>query len=400
MIYITVIVILLMLSYQYDFLKKTKHKELWYFIMLLVFILIAGFRYRIGVDSIRYERAFRFYPTIDELTTYDFINGPHQPLYMLLSATARLISDEFWVMQMFHSILVNAIIFRFFRLNTKHVFLSILLYFIFYYSAFLFEVMRESCAVCMLLLGWEFLKTKKWLIFTVFICLATLFHISALPLLILPILGFTKIWNHLYVNKYLIAILIVVFIVGSIIQHIFFDYIIQLNLIESVTDKAYSYADTDLADSSLNIFGIIESIIRKIFFPFIGCVILKQQRDLNKNLESMLFICFLFIVLSFNIPLAYRYNNYFYLFAIAIMSDAIYTNKIFLFNKYFLRTKSFKVWFMIIALIAIIQINGTYLIPIGEANYKEYMRYYPYANIISKNIDQNREAVFLIYGAE
>ena len=400
MVYIVVIFILLLLTYRYDYLKKTKDKQLWYYIMLLVFILIAGLRYRIGVDSIRYESAFRFYPSLDELTVVDLTNGSHQPLYLLLSSTVRSISEEFWVMQIFHSILVNVIVFRFFRLNTKHIFLSILLYFVFYYSSFLFEVMRESCAVCMLLLGWEFVKKDKWLIFTLFICLATLFHISALPLFILPILRFTKIWNYLYVNKYTIIFLIIVFIVGNIIQKVFFDYIIQLNLIESVTDKANRYADSDLAGSSLNIFGITENIIRQMLFPFVSCVILRQQKALNKNLESMLFICFIFIVLSFNISLAYRYNNYLYLFAIAIMSDAIYSSKIVLSKKNYLGTTSFKSWFMMIVLIAIIQVKGTYLAPIRGTNYKDYMRYYPYANIITKEINNNRESVFVIYSAE
>ena len=134
MIYIIVLLTLIVLSYRYDYLKKTKNKKIWYYVTLIVFILIAGLRYRIGLDSVRYEIGYKFYPSIDELTAYDFINSSHQPLYFLLSATARSISDEFWVLQMLHSILVNVVIFRFFRLNTNNVFIAVIFYFIFLYN--------------------------------------------------------------------------------------------------------------------------------------------------------------------------------------------------------------------------------------------------------------------------
>ena len=400
MIYIIVLIALIVLSYQYDYLKKNKHKQLWYYIMLILFILIAGLRYRIGVDSIRYDRGFAFYPSLCNLAADDFIYSSYQPLYILLTAIARSFSDEFWMLQLLHSVLVNVVVFRFFRLNTKNVFLSILLYFIFLYSSYLFEVMRESSAVCMLLLGWEFFKKDEWIIFTIFIFLATLFHISALPLLILPVLRLFKVWSHLDVNKYTILYLVVIYIVGSIIQRVFFDYIIQLNLIESVTDKANRYVDSDLAGSQLNIFGIIENCIRQILFPFLGCLILKKQNSLDKNVESMLIICFSFIVLSFSISLAYRYNNYLYPFALIVMADAIYSKKIFCYKKSYIRLKSFNSWLAIIAIIAIIQIRGCYLVPIRNTSYKDYMRYYPYANIITKKVDNNREALFVLYNAE
>lgn len=400
MVYLLVIIALIILSYQYDYLKKTNHKKMWYFIMLLVFILIAGLRYRLGVDSIRYERGFTFYPSLSELTSYDLFLSSHQPLYMLLSATARSISEEFWVLQMLHSILVNVVVFRFLRLNTKNIFISILFYFIFLYNSYLFEVMRESCAVCMLLLGWEFLKKDNWKTFTIFIFLATLFHISALPLLILPILRFFRIWNHIKVNKFAIIYLLVVYFIGKFIQHMFFDYIIQLNLIESVTDKAYRYADTDLADSQINIFGIIESCIRQIFFPFVSCIILKKQKWLDKNVESMLFICFILIVMSFAISLLYRYNNYFYPFAIIVLSNAIYLKKVYFTNKVYIPLGTFKISLFVIFIIAIIHIRACFLAPIDSTNLKNYMRYYPYANILTKQIDKNRESLFLYYNAE
>lgn len=119
MLYIFIWLLLLVLSYQYDYLRREKNKSFCYVVILILFILIAGLRYRMGVDSIRYERGFMNYPTIDDLSAHDFIYSSHQPLYLIFCSFVRFLSDEFWVMQMLHSLLVNVVVFRLFRLNLK-----------------------------------------------------------------------------------------------------------------------------------------------------------------------------------------------------------------------------------------------------------------------------------------
>jgi len=145
---------------------------------------------------------------------------------------------------------------------------------------------------------------------------------------------------------------------------------------------------------------MIENCIRQIFFPFVGYIILKQQKCQDKNVESMLFICFAFIILSFSISLAYRYSNYLYPFALIVISNAAYSEKVPFLNHTYLRLRSFKSWLAIITIIAAIQIRGCFLAPIGNTNYKDYMRYYPYANVITKQLDNNRESLYKYYNAE
>lgn len=389
--------LLLVLSYQYDYLRKGKNKSFWYGFILIVFILIAGLRYRLGVDSIRYEQGFMNYPTIDDLSVFDFLYSSHQPLYLILCSFARFLSDEFWVMQMLHSLLVNVVVFRFFRLNSQNVFLSILLYSIFLYTGFLFEAMRESCAVCMLLLGWEYVKKDRWIVFTIYILLATLFHISAIVLFMLPILRYLHVWDFLKINGLTIVYLGGIFVVGLWLQNVLFDYILQLNMLESMTEKADRYVDTDYAKGQLNIFGIIESCIRQLLIPFFACVILKKQGKLDCNVECMNLVCFTFIVLSFSISIFYRYSNYFYPFAIVAISDTIFLRKVYATKRSFISVNSYPIWCMCIVLIIFLQIRLVYCPTISDTGLKEYMKYYPYSNVISKELNNNRENVFRYY---
>lgn len=62
------------------------------------------------------------------------------------------------MMQICQAILVNIILFWFIKRNTKNIFFAVLIYYVFLYTNFMCEVMREACAVSMFLLSWEYFK--------------------------------------------------------------------------------------------------------------------------------------------------------------------------------------------------------------------------------------------------
>jgi hypothetical protein len=82
------------------------------------------------------------------------------------------------------------------------------------------------------------------------------------------------------------------------------------------------------------------------------------------------------------------------------MSDAFFSKKVFIANKVYMPLKSFHSWLTIVLVITIIQLRGSFFTPLGDTGYKDYMRYHPYANIITKQIDKNRESLFFYYHAE
>ena len=113
MIYLFILVLLFYYTYYFDYLGRRKQRDVAYLFVLVIFILLAGFRYRLGVDTIRYESNFANIPTLTELGKVDFSEENYDPFYYILSIFAKTISSDFWVMQMLQASLVNVVIFSF-----------------------------------------------------------------------------------------------------------------------------------------------------------------------------------------------------------------------------------------------------------------------------------------------
>lgn len=399
MIYLLIIFTISVCAYRYDFRGLKRNKFFWYYAIMVVLILLAGLRYRIGVDSIRYENAYQHVPLLGDLSVKDFIIITYEPLYLLFTSIAKSLSEDFWVMQMLHAILVNIVVFRFIRLNCRHLFFTLLLYFVFLYSDFMFETMRESCAVSMFLLGWEYLKKGKLGIFCAFALIAFGFHVSAIVLSCIPLLKVLGLWNRLKINKYSILVFFAFSLMGLFVGRYIFHYIVQMNISELMTLKAEQHDGAIIGGQVMNVFGMLVTILRYILFPFLACVALKQYGRINQNIESMLFLCFTFIVLSFGVALFYRFNNYFYIFAIIVMSEVMFAKKIYLSKRIYIKVGSFSNWSLIALLVLSIQIKNAYMPTVPNTHMKEYMRYFPYSSVINKKKDSKREQIFQYYNA-
>ena len=397
MIYLVLFIFFICLSYNFDYLDKKRNKNLYFYLSLIILILLAGFRYRIGLDTVRYEYLHESAPLLSNLNKSAFEDSSFDPLYLILSSIAKTISPDFWVLQILQSILVNTIVFRFIRLNTKNIFLGILLYYVCLYLNFNCEVMREACAVSMLLLGWEYLKKDKIIIFTIFCILACGFHISAIVLLIIPILKLTNLWGLLHINKLTIPLLIVIFIIATKIQTIFFDQLALLSLGDSFTDKVALYADTALSGNVLNVNGIISVIFRYILLPLLAIINIKKSNlsGARNNLEQMVLFSLITSVLLIPIAIFYRYLNYFFPFAIIAICEISYRPRFYVMNKFHIKGDYFR-WYLILFPLLFFSMYG-YKSNEGNSQYKTYMRYYPYSSIITEEKDNNRENLFMYY---
>ena len=166
-----------------------------------------------------------------------------------------------------------------------------------------------------------------------------------------------------------------------------------------MTLKAEQHDGAIIGGQVMNVFGMLVTILRYILFPFLACVALKQYGRINQNIESMLFLCFTFIVLSFGVALFYRFNNYFYIFAIIVMSEVMFAKKIYLSKRIYIKVGSFSNWSLIAFLVLSIQIKNAYMPTVPNTHMKEYMRYFPYSSVINKKKDYKREQIFQYYNA-
>lgn len=399
MIYIILFLLILIFSYYYDYLGRTRFREGTYLFILIIFVLLSGFRYRLGVDSIRYEAGFQWVPTLANFNFADLANNSYDPFYFLFSSLVKTLSSEFWVMQLFHAALVNTVVFYFIKKYSKNIFLSILLYYVLQYLNFTFEVMRESCAVSMFLLSWEYFVGRKWLKYYIFCVFAFLFHSSAILLFLLPIFSWFRITNLMIFSKRTIFILFLIPILGYIIQSSFFDYLNIIAFNERIEGKIVAYQESIFAGQIYSMRSVIVTIILYIIYPLIAISSLKKQFHINNlSIEPAVFLCSCFVLLTIPIAIFYRYNNYFSLFFIVLISNFAYSNKIYFSKKVCIKTKSFVLWFIIISPFLFLKIYS-YFNNLDDTHLKEYMRYYPYNSIFDKGKNENREALFIYYNA-
>lgn len=406
MIYFTILILLLFLSYQYDYLGRTRYKEQWFILMGILLICIAGFRYRMGIDSIRYETKYSFVPLLWDLTYEDIFHNDlkSEPLFMLLYSIAKTISNEFWVMQILQSFLVVSIFWRFIKKNTQYWFITIFLFTLVLFLNFTFEILRESCAVSMFLLGWEYYKNKKWLRYYICAICAMFFHSGAIFLLIIPIVDVLKIPKIIEKGPVTIAMLIVsVLIGGSLIQAHFADYFQLLSLLSDTSsnliDKVDLYSDSRLSGQVLNIKGIITSLISNMLYPIIALYVIQKKRLCHPAIRTMLFWALIISVLEIPVSLMYRFNNYFLPFVIIALSDSIFSDiKTNVKGRSFWK-KSYASCLLILVPYIVIQLYS-YRSPVGNTRYRMYEIYTPYSSIFDKTEPLERKAIYSYYGAE
>ena len=399
MIYLLILFLLLYCTYHFDYLEKKKHRNTFYFAILIALILLAGFRYRIGVDTIRYASLFKSIPTLSDWNQIDFAAENFEPLYYLFSMLSKSISSEFWGMQMLQAILVNIAVFVFIKRYTHNMFLGILLYYTFLYLSFMCEVMREACAVSMFLFSWKYLVERRWVKYYLFCILAFLFHSSEILLFILPFLRLLHLEKFICLNRGTFLFLLIVLGLGFAIQHLFFDYISILAFNERIENKITAYTDSSLSGTILNINGILSIIIMYVFYPLAALLLLKRKYSLKGiSYEPMILLCSVFALLSIPLGILYRYNNYFMLFSIVALSDLAYSQRLSIKKGVYINSSRFSLWILLFFPLFFLRVYS-YFPTIPKTQCKNYMRYYPYSSIFDETRDYDREKLFIHYHA-
>ena len=164
MIYFIVLIILLFFAFIYDFANTKVGRKIAYYSILIGLICLSGFRYRVGGDTLSYMLTYPNMPNLKQLGNFDYIDLKLQPLWVLLVSISKSVTEEFYMLQLFHAIIINTLIFSFIKTNTKYIFTAILLYYIGYFGYFNFEIMRESIAISIFLYSIKFLQNKKELV--------------------------------------------------------------------------------------------------------------------------------------------------------------------------------------------------------------------------------------------
>lgn len=369
--------------YRYDIKKKRNLKENAYFILFLLAVLVAGCRYVIGGDTVRYMRFWEYYPTFSEgpdIFSYVLFD----PFWMLLNVCCKSICDDFIFFQFVHALLLNGILFYgvFKRLIyfKEHRFTIVLFYFIYFYLYFNTEILRESLAIAFFLLGLPAFQKKQWLRYYIFAIIAFLFHSSAIILFILPAFRYIP-WNKFWV----ISIFISVFVVFNYLEGVL--SVFMMNPV--IAQKMELYGD-----ASMNFNGKTFRAI--IYFVIPMCVIYVNDKKMRRTSSdfTVFYMAYTFVtsVSVGNTAIGGRFVNYMMPLVIAYYVFVLYNIYT---SRYFYRIRK-SVSFLFV-MIPCIYFNVKYFSDTSDilSNSNYSYRWFPYTDIFHQNDPEQRRIVDL-----
>jgi hypothetical protein len=281
---------------------------------MIILILIAGFRWKVGGDSLGYQERFDslVYP-IYQLDKINFIKVGWEPGYLLINSLCKTIIPEFWFFQLVHASFVNIVLFQFFKRYTPYYFTAILFYSVLYYFYFNMEILREIIPICIFVrFMYPALEEENYKKYYILNVIMIFFHNSAVILLLIPFLSKFKLNKKGFIILgFAIVMIITVFSLFPNIVNVF-------AITDSLSSKFIKYSKYSL---SLN--GMVYNFIIFAFLPY--CLIKLNERYYKKlYFEKLIFPYFFIIAIYISYSGFGRFINYFGLFMLVFFVNTLY----------------------------------------------------------------------------
>ena len=387
-IYIALLLYIIFLICKYDFNKCKKGKSIHFYILLVLFILVAGLRYRLGVDTTRYMLAFEGLSTLSNFDLSTINDYKYDPLFLLLILSCKTIYPEFFFFQLVQATLVNVLVLQFFRKHTQKYFVAILLYYVMEYVNYNMEVLRESCAVAIFLWAWGFYAENKKTKFLLCLIPAYLFHTSAIMLFLFALPIIFNIDKKIHIDA---SLIIVGLVAGVFVSFIIYFILHNMDFIlmnPRILEKMDVYQDTE---TQINALGIISIFLLNIFIPFWCLIRGPKIKEYNQLEYTLIFGAFLSL-LCIPIYIFTRYNNYFFPFIIIAVVNLISISKIRIHSNFYIKPTIFTCIFLFSPYF----VNQLLIMSssVEGSKYKNYQRYIPYSSVFDETEDPDREKLF------
>jgi hypothetical protein len=372
--YLTIVLFLLIGVFIYDIKKQSENKSFFIFICFLLLVVMSSFRYRVGGDSLYYEEYYEGMPELYNYIEYlDFNPHAYQPLWLLLVAFCKTVSNEFYFFQIVHAVIFNLSLYLFIKRYTSYIFSTLLLMFFslmyFYYS---FEIQRETIALSVFLFNIENLEKKRWFRYYILALISFMFHISAIFLFLLPFLKKVELTKKMIYGLFFFAV--VLFFLKGII----FSLITPFLILEAMKNKAEVYSEMTF---SLTGFLAFFSVRVLLLIPF-----LLYRLSLKVRQFAWLDFSFLLLsILSQYFVSFERLLNYFFLIYFILFINFIYECKPLEFNPFF---KKIVIGVSILHIFFIIDYKLFLKNPAGQ---HYYSLFFPYETVFFPFDNKERE---------
>lgn len=388
MIYIIVLLYTIYLVYKYDFQSSVKDIKIHYNILLLISILLGGVSYRLGIDTIRYEISFNELNVNMAYSIEDFLLSGNEPIWYHVNKYIKSIGIGFWGVKLIVLGFVNYVVFWFVRKYSPAFFFSILLYFVYFYFAFNFQILREVLAVAFVLLGLDCVlsrRKKGYILFLLWMIPACLSHHFAFVAIIVPLAC------HLRNGKWYVFAVISIFLVLPYLELLLSDLsMLDENLSQRV--ETYLSSEDQGFKDGISVELLLKNLIVGVF-PIYMCTLYCNS---TKNKGFFIGMTLAYIIVSVvsltSIGIVYRLRNYFAIPMIVAMGDAFKN----MYNKEKIIQllpilKSRVIIIFIILLLIVSPIYKLFKSPL-------WRMYIPYSSILFEEKNSERESLYRLMG--
>lgn len=382
MIYFAVLFLLVILAIRYDINEKTKYRDPWYLAVLVILILIAGLRFRVGEDTPVYIH--QFYHTAPDLWNISidtFLTNGDPPLWLMLVSIIKTIGGKFFWVQIIQASIVNILILRYFKKHSSYPFACVAVYFLWRYLWYNTVVMKSAIALSILLFANDYFLEKKHKKGILLVLLATGFHQSSIVMLMTPFFLFLRL------NMFGLTLLLFSYFAGAFLQSQLGGVFEMMEFAEGMSNKLDNYMDSSAMSQAHNLNYMIVRILPILVYPIIFLIYIKKNSKESNllKLEPFLMMGLLFQIMQLNINIFYRfvsiYSAYFILFT-AEFFVLLSKNSIML-KRSLAYAKSLIIIFPLL-------FSFAYSYPFTRYDF------YPYSSIVDRSVYKAREDVYSI----
>ena len=366
-----IILILFAALMSFSWRKKPNHERLsfGFFVIFVYSILLWGFRYRVGIDTLNYMEDYAYMPSLNKLELSHIFEYKAAPFYTLLVATCKSISSSFYLLQIAVTSIFNLCLLAFIKRHSNNPFHAFLIFFFMNGGYFNTEILRESLSVGIFLLNLDNLLKGRWTKYYLLAMVSLMFHYSGIIIFVFPFFKWLKLDT-----SYLILIAVFFFVSKQLSE-----ILLPLVTFEAVSNRL-NYFSAMMENGQLNINWVIVEVIRTSFLPF--CLLLVNKFSKWKLDEYEFLICLLvlfglgsiYFEIIFN-----RFCNY-----IIIIFAVCFSN--------LLTSKILKSQYSLALLIAYIGIYSFYYI-----NHQRFRFWYPYVSILKEHKVPEREKLWFVF---
>lgn len=311
--YIVLFILVIISTIIFDVIKDKKLLKLFYFFIFIFCSLLMGLRYKVGIDTYNYMDLYKYIPKLDVINVNNIFNYDVQPLFLIfLSSCKTFISEDFVWVQLFHSFFVNYVVFSFIKKYSSAPFMGIFFYFVTCFLYFNTEIIKESFAIAIFLLSYKYLLKKSWIKYYLMVLLGTLFHTSAILLILVPLILNLKLDKKFFIYW---GICLIVFL-NILYFTEFFSYIDAVNKF----NRYMNQSEINEMNYTWNLLLFIQSSL----LPLCALFICKKILEIQVQYEGLiLFMVIIGTGALINGVIFPRFCNYYILYYVLILAEIL-----------------------------------------------------------------------------